>query len=277
MIQDISPYKYNNYYYDIKPSSNDFILIYQTRNVLVKNDEPLLPLRLSDFTNIDINKCIYLFAIDDNKFFTILNYNINDINNYKIIDKEQLRYTKPKYLSFALITGFQLFNWYNKAQYCSYCQTPLIHDTKLRMLSCPNCHEMIFPRINPALIIAIINNDKILLSKYNIHHRNYKKYALIAGYCEIGETLEDTLKREVMEEVGLKVKDITYYKSQPWSFSGSLLMGFYCHLDGDDKITIEQDELSYAAWFTKEQIPQLTWCESLTNEMIMAFKGGIIY
>ena len=72
------------------------------------------------------------------------------------------------------------------------------------------------------------------MSKYS--GRTYKKYALLAGFAEIGETVEETVRREVMEEVGLKVKNIRYYKSQPWAFSDTLLLGFYCDLDGEDRL-----------------------------------------
>ena len=77
-----------------------------------------------------------------------------------------------------------------------------------------------------------------------------------------------------MEEVGLKVKNIRYYKSQPWSFSDTLLMGFYCDLDGDGTITLDRNELALAEWFEREDIPEVTSNESLTNEMIMRFKNG---
>ena len=123
-------------------------------------------------------------------------------------------------------------------------------------------------------IIAVRDGNRLLLSKYA--GRTYKKYALLAGYTEIGETIEETVKREVMEEVGLKVKNIQYYKSQPWSFSDTLLMGFYCDLDGEDKITLDQDELALAEWFEREDLPEVTSDESLTNEMIQMFKLGKI-
>ena len=77
-----------------------------------------------------------------------------------------------------------------------------------------------------------------------------------------------------MEEVGLKVKNIRYYKSQPWSFTESLLAGFYCDLDGDDTITLEEDELAMAQWFEREEIPVEFNNISLTNEMIVQFKEG---
>ena len=81
------------------------------------------------------------------------------------------------------------------------------------------------------------------MSKYA--GRDYKKYALIAGFAEIGETIEETVQREVMEEVGLKVKNLRYYKSQPWSFSNTLLFGFFAELDGSAEITLDEEELAW--------------------------------
>ena len=102
-----------------------------------------------------------------------------------------------------------------------------------------------------------------------------RKYALVAGYTEIGESLEDTVRREVMEEVGLTVTNIRFYKSQPWSFSGSLLAGFFCDLSGDDEtVRLQEDELSEASWFDREELPDGGSSISLTHEMIEAFRNG---
>ena len=84
--------------------------------------------------------------------------------------------------------------------------------------------------------------------------------------------MEETVKREVMEEVGLKVKNIRYYKSQPWSLSDTLLLGFYCDLDGTDQITLDEEELALAEWFDRKDIPEMETTESLPNEMIRHFK-----
>ena len=131
---------------------------------------------------------------------------------------------------------------------------------------------MEYPKICPAVIIGVTDGSRILMSKYA--GRAYKKYALLAGFTEIGETAEETVAREVMEEVGLKVKNIRYYKSQPWSFSDTLLLGFYCDLDGDGAVTLDREELALAEWFEREDIPDTASTESLTNEMIMKFKNG---
>ena len=143
-------------------------------------------------------------------------------------------------------------------------------DTKERMLYCESCKNMEYPKICPAVIIGVTDGNRILMSKYA--GRAYKKYALIAGFTEIGETEEEPVKREVMEEVGLKVKNIRYYKSQPWSFSDTLLLGFYCDLDGTDQITLDEEELALAEGFDRKDIPEMETTESLTNEMIRHFK-----
>ena len=103
----------------------------------------------------------------------------------------------------------------------------------------------------PAVIVGVINGDKILLTKYRT---GFKYNALIAGFTEIGETVEETVQREVMEEAGIKVKNIRYYKSQPWGSANDILLGFYCDVDGDDTITMDAEELKYAEWVQREQI-----------------------
>ena len=110
------------------------------------------------------------------------------------------------------------------------------------------------------------------MSKYA--GREFKKYALLAGFNEVGETIEETVHREVMEEVGLKVKNLRYYKSQPWSMSDTLLMGFFCELDGEAEIKLDQEELALAEWFERDEMPVKDEDCSLTNEMMMAFKRG---
>ena len=105
-----------------------------------------------------------------------------------------------------------------------------VHSSTERALKCPSCGHLIYPRIVPAVIVGVKNDDKILLTKYR---KGFTPFALIAGFTEIGETLEETVAREVMEEAGIRVKNIQYYKSQPWGVVDDLLAGFYCSYPGD--------------------------------------------
>ena len=129
--------------------------------------------------------------------------------------------------------------------------------------------------ICPSVIVAVRNRDRLLLTRYQASHSPYRNYALVAGYVETGETAEDTVRREVMEEVGLKVKNITYYKSQPWPFSGAFLMGFFCDVDGEDTIFLEEEELSEAVWMKREDLPDRSGDVSLTSEMMEQFRLGL--
>ena len=140
-----------------------------------------------------------------------------------------------------------------------------------RHLVCSRCHRIIYPQIAPAVIVGVIDGDRILMTRYA---RRGSGLALIAGFTEIGETVEETVRREVMEEVGVRVKDITFYKSQPWAFSGTLLMGFYAQLDGDDTLTVDTRELSEAFWVKRDAIDVANQDLSLTNEMICQFAAG---
>lgn len=142
------------------------------------------------------------------------------------------------------------------------------------MLSCVGCGNQVFPKIAPAVIVGVTHGEWILMTKYA--NREYKRYALIAGFTEIGETAEETVAREVMEEVGLQVKNIRYYKSQPWGFDSNLLLGYFCELDDSDgvaDIRMDEEELAEAEWVHYSDVPDDPEGLSLTREMMMVFKN----
>ena len=134
---------------------------------------------------------------------------------------------------------------------------------------CPDCHAEVFPRINPAVIAAVHDGDRLLMTKYA--GRPVSWFVLVAGFVEIGETAEDTVRREVMEETGIKVKNIRYFGSQPWGVPGNLTLGFTAELDGSDKITLDTGELAEGRWFHREEVPVPDDDVSITAAMIRAF------
>lgn len=289
MIQDIAPKKFYNQYRDEKCTAQDKVLIYDGRNVLLKREnntrlviptykeaETLMCVKKSEENEEKNKEAIYLFAIDDTKYFLLNNQNINADKNTKwhYATVNETRQLLKKEDAMATATGLHLNTWYSVNQYCGSCGTKTVHDKVQRMLYCPKCHNMIFPRIAPAVIVALTHNDRIMLTKYA--GREYTRYALIAGFNEIGETIEETVRREVMEEVGMNVKNIRYYKSQPWGIAGDLLMGFFAELDeelSDGTIHLDEEELSYASWMTREEVPDYKEGLSLTHEMMMVFKN----
>lgn len=276
MIQDIAPYKFNNQYTPQAPEEDCFVLMYENRQVWVKEMDGQLGFPtfkdLEDKNKAVYEQALYLFSIDDNKLFMIKDLDTTIYEGMRYEPLNNLRTASPKYLAFAGATGHQIYAWYQSRRYCGRCGMPMCHDGKERMMYCESCGNREYPKICPAVIVGIINGDKILLSKYV--GREYKRYALIAGFTEIGESMEETVRREVMEEVGLKVKNIRFYKSQPWAFTDTILMGFYCDLDGEEGITLDRQELALAEWVRREEIPDEGENISLTKEMMMNFKNG---
>ena len=282
MIQDIAPHQYRNEYQPMKPAANSILLCYKGRNLLLRREgEEVVYPTFKEAVNAGVDESdlyhtyTYLFTIDDRRFYLgsgEVGEALCEHSTYEWEDVSFFRASKPKYLSFAGITGWQLSRWYETRRFCGRCGKPMVHDEKERMMRCPSCGLMEFPKICPAVIIAVTSGNKILMSKYA--GREFKKYALLAGFNEVGETIEETVYREVMEEVGLKVKNLRYYKSQPWSMSDTLLMGFFCELDGEAEIKLDQEELALAEWFERDAMPVKDEDCSLTNEMMMAFKRG---
>lgn len=276
MIQDIAPHSYDNQYRPVPPERDSIALYYEGHTVLLrKTKEGIEFPRFRDLErlNEDIYQdYIYLFTIDKERYYLVKGISRERLSDFTLENTEIFRMGEPQFRAFAGITGFQLYNWYQSHKYCGKCGHLMKMDKKERMVYCEECRNMEFPKICPAVIIGVTDGNRILLSKYA--DRAFRKYALLAGYTEIGETVEETVKREVMEEVGLKVKNIRYYKSQPWSFTDTLLMGFYCDLDGEDTIILDKEELALAEWFEREDIPVKSSRDSLTNEMIMKFKNG---
>lgn len=280
MIQDIAPHQYDAVYKRTQPKENDIMLIYQSDAILchIKENQITYP-SVKEIAEVfcDVyRKARYLFCIDGQNYFELSEAEFSAFGKWNYISKDTLRYVRPIWRIYAGITGFQLHKWYEKHQFCGRCGSRMKESEKERALFCENCGNLIYQDISPSVIVGIINGDKILMTKYARGHSRYRKYALVAGYAEIGESLEDTVRREVMEEVGLHVKNIRYYKSQPWSFTDTLLVGFFCEVDGDDKITMDKEELSAAEWFDRNHIPaERSEAEiSLTGEMIEAFQNG---
>ena len=276
MIQNIEPHVYRNEYVPEPPKEDSVILYYEGRKILVKLEDQ----EISFLTFKEAAVCYpdiyedytYLFSIDGQGYYLTDGIDPADFPGFELKDNQYFREARPKYRQFAAVTGWQLYRWYQSRKFCGHCGQPMVHDDKERMMRCPDCGMMEFPKICPAVIIAVTHGNKILMSKYA--GREYKKYALLAGFNETGESIEETVRREVMEEVGLKVKNLRYYKSQPWSFSGSLLAGFYCDVDGDPSITLDREELSVAEWFDRDSLPETPNLISLTGEMIECFRQG---
>lgn len=275
MIQDIAPNHFRNEYEKKAPKATDQILCYDQKNIYAADmDGNLTFLTYKQVEMICLEKqmklpeMVYLFSIGSINYF-LTDQIFGEVEGFSFIKMHDIRKLKPKEQVMAAATGWHLYHWYETSQFCGKCGQKMQHDEKERMMRCTHCGNLVFPRLVPAVIVGVKDKDKILLTKYA--GREYTRYALIAGFTEIGETLEETVKREVLEEVGLHVKNVTYYKSQPWGFDSDLLMGFFCELDDTKEIVMDENELSVAEWVSYKEVPLYQEGLSLTEEMMHYF------
>ncbi|MCR4763874.1 MAG: NAD(+) diphosphatase [Lachnospiraceae bacterium] len=305
MLQDIAPCQLHNEYTPDAPQPDDLVFVFsekggkallrvfdETGRLIdrpISDDYPAAPKlvfpRVLDYTRHAPERLPmlrFLFRIDETAVFLDIGEGAPVLAGFTWLSTRLFRRGLPKAYSFAGATAWHLRCWYLSSRFCGKCGSACVPDKKERAMRCPSCGNTIYPRINPAVIIGVTDGDRIILSRYadrhqssvyNAYSRAYKGQSLIAGYCEIGEAIEDTVRREVMEEVGLRVKNISYYKSQPWGFDCALLCGFYCSVEGDTTIRLDQNELSEAVWVHRSEIGEIPGTASLTNEMIRFFQS----
>ena len=274
MIQDILPHKLDNQFRPGQmPEDGDSVFLFSGEDVLgrITEDGISFP-RAGDLS--DCRGLIYLFDVDGERYFLMRGEIRNVPDGYEFIPLRSLRRRNApsKHLIFAAITARHLNDWYRTVRFCGCCGQRLRASETERAMVCPSCGQVFYPRINPAVIVGVTHGDQLLLTRYA--GRRLSSYALVAGFTEIGETLEETVAREVMEETGLAVTNIRYYKSQPWGYAADILTGYYCDVAGDPTIRMDANELKEAVWMARADIPGQADDFSLTNEMMCAFRDG---
>ncbi len=313
MIQDIAPQVMHNQFEDKSPAAakgTDTVFAFEDRSIYCRLKEDGEHLQCPDMAGISFPTAeelltagagaedfIYLFAIDEEAFWlyrgclsmkpaetagdseqgkpAVVMETLQERYGYRPEVTRVLRRANPKVSCYAAETAYHLYVWYRDNQFCGRCGKRTQYSHIERAKTCPACGNIIYPKIAPAVIVGIMNEekDKIIMTRYS--GRAYKGNALVAGFCEIGETAEDTVKREVLEEVGLHVRNIHYYKSQPWGFDSNLLLGYYCTADETESIHMDDGELARAEWVPRNEIGEENRDLSLTAEMIMHFRDGM--
>lgn len=288
MIQDIYPHKLNNSFRPgATPKADSLVIHFNNEGQILVKANPeedgskrkAFP-RLSDFTKSP-ESLTYIFAMDEDEFFLATDEEITAPNGYEYMKIREFRKVADvsKKGVFEAFTAKHLSDWYKINRFCGKCGSKTNHSETERAVVCPECGNTVYPKICPAVIVGVIkksatkDEDQMLLTKYN-RNRGVPYYALVAGFTEIGETFEETVAREVMEETGIKVKNIKYYKSQPWGVAYDILAGFTCEADGDTTITRDESELAVAEWLTRDKVVLQPDQFSLTNEIMTKFKEG---
>ncbi|HMK42803.1 MAG TPA: NAD(+) diphosphatase [Dissulfurispiraceae bacterium] len=166
--------------------------------------------------------------------------------------------------------AFQIIDWERKSRFCSRCGAPLQPRSEELAKECPACGLIRYPPVVPAIIVAVVRDGKILLA--HSHRFKFSFYSVLAGFVEPGETLEECVRREVREEVGIEVADVKYFGSLPWPFPNVLMMGFTARYAGGE-IVVDNTELTDAAWFGSAELPPIPGKGTIARQLIDWFIG----
>lgn len=246
--------------------------IFRGREILLKvHKNPGAIPRLVDLRELGLSgiREQYLGTLKGTHCYSVeLPDNTDAPEGMKFVDLRQA-YSEINEECFALVNkAVQIMEWDRTNQFCSRCGTKTLQKPGERGKECPECGELFYPRISPAVIVLIRKGHEILLAR----SPNFPPdmYSLIAGFVEPGETAEAAVIREIKEEVGIEVKNIRYFGTQAWPFPNSLMIGFTAEYKSGE-IQPDGFEIEDAEWFSAEKLPSLPGKISISRKLIDHF------
>lgn len=248
----------------------DLWFLFKGDKLMVKKiDGKINFLSVKDINNLELKNTHCIGTLDNkNCFCAEVNEEDGIKQNLEFESLRNISMNLEKELFSVCARAFSVIQWDRNNKFCGRCGSSTENKADERAKVCPKCGFIIYPRISPAVIMAIVKGNEILLA----HNKNFagNMYSVLAGFVDAGENFEQCVKREVYEEVGIKVKNIKYFNSQPWPFPDSLMVGFTAEYHSG---AIEPDgsEIETAGWFSKDNLPTIPLKGTIARELIEWF------
>lgn len=248
---------------------DDDVLLFHEDRLLVRGDKIFWRREeVADF--LDPDSVLHLVTSPGNRVMaTLVSARVAEQLDAEDHSLRSLLFNGAEHLLASAGLANQVIDWYNSHRYCGRCGAPTTPHARERALVCEPCGRHYFPRINPCIIVLVTRGDQILLASHARSKGEF--YSCLAGFIEVGESAEQTIHREVAEEVGVKVHNIRYFGSQSWPFPSQLMLGFFAdYLEGD--IVPDQEEIERAGWFDVRDLPNHPSARiSVAGELIQAY------
>jgi NAD+ diphosphatase len=253
----------------VKPSEPAWWFAFQENKLLVYPEHSSVSIPcLVDFTEsgLEIVRQNYLGKLDHTHCYAVeLPKGITLPDGMALEGLRHLYGLLDEDLFWVAARAVQIVDWDRTHQFCGQCGTELRTKTTERAKECSQCGLLHFPRLAPAIIVLVEHGRELLLARSR--HFPSNMYSVLAGFVEPGESLEEAVVREIKEEVGLDIKDIRYFGSQPWPFPHSLMIGFTATYAGGE-ISLEDSEIEDAGWFTVDNLPTIPGKISIARKLI---------
>jgi len=260
-------------FFDIKGTNNNILIIFRNNKILYEPnlktfllEENLLDIQIKDYLYVGIaNNGKDIYAVDISNSSDDLNIGYKSLVEYDL--RHLLAISEPEDIV-LMGRANQLLHWIRSNKYSGYTGQLNQFNEKEQAMYCDATSSMIYPQIAPCVLAMITRGDEILLARNNLFPEGL--FSVLAGFIEVSESAEETVEREVMEEVGIKVKNIEYVGSQPWPFPSQLMLGFKCEHDSGE-IVIDENEIVEAGWFSVDNLPYVPPTTSLSGKLINLF------
>jgi NAD+ diphosphatase len=253
-------------------------LLFVDGRLLLNADSVLWPTAVLADVSSDLCACLSLSDDgDDLSFAAVLSAHPACLAHAESVSVRQLL-LQYGFDAFSRVgRASQLVNWYQMHRHCGRCGARTRLDASLRIARCDDCQLDYYPRINPCVIVLVTHGRRILLARSV--RRGATFFSCLAGFIEPGETAEQAVAREVYEEVGIRVRNVRYVKSQPWPFPSQLMLGFYADYAGGE-IRLQADEIAEAHWYDVGQLPEtpasnISVAGQLIEEYCVATLAGV--
>ena len=253
-----------------------FNFVFSDKKILLAKDGEGLRIPGNDeITSISasFSDVVYLGELDGHGCYGMQSEGLTELpENMEAVDVRSVAGITGDLVLFTVAgTALHILNWSRLKRYCGRCGHKTEDKSDERAKICPSCGNTVYTRISPATITLVFKGDEILLA----HNKRFANdmYSLIAGFVEPGETLEQCVHREIGEEVGIKVKNVRYFCSQPWPFPDSLMLAFTAEYDSGD-VTPDKVEIADAKWFNRETMPQVPNAVSVAGRMLSLYHEG---